>query len=290
MADRNELLSKRAELNREISQLKRELGDLSARKRAIFVARDGMRKQFMDAIGKIKQLRSKRDEHTRSVKELKEKRNTASRTAKKLLSELEGLRHEKDAASKKLGIRKAPPSLAGEIARMEYKIETEVMPFENEKKLTKLIKDKKAELKKIEQLSGVVNKIRESSKQLNPAKMTSEEAHQELQLHASVSQKLHEEMILNAKKADELKKQLKPTDNELKEIHEKMAALKPQLDVKLAELESLSGELGKLSIQEEQRKKEEKERTRAEKENELSEKIKSGKKLTMDDLIKLQDG
>ncbi len=289
MANFQELLKQNQTLRSEITQLKRELGDYIARKRELFAKLDLLRKGFRESIGKIKLLKSKRDEHTASVKQLKETRNAASATVKKLSTEIKNLRDQRENTFKKLGSTRLPSSIADEINRMEYRIETNVLPFGQEQKLMKIIKEKKAELKRSEQLTGVVQKLKDSSKQLSPARSTSEEAHQELQLHASVSQKLHEEMLVHSRKADELKKQMQPIDVELKELSQKFGAAKKILQEKIAQLDSIQSELSKIKTEEAAAKKQEIEKQIQEKEKELTEKMKSGKKLTNKDLLMFRD-
>jgi len=119
-------------------------------------------------------------------------------------------------------------------------------------------------------------------------KSKSDNAHQELQLHASVSQKLHEEMLSQANKADEIKAKLKPIEQELSGMKKNYSQLKSQLQQKLSDLVSVSKELNKIKAEEEKQRKIEQDKAIAATEKELTDKIKSGKKLTRDDLIMLQ--
>jgi len=288
MPDKNELLRKSDALKSEISKLKRELSSISSKKRELYAKYDELKGPFHAVIGKIKEFRHRRDVHTAFVKELKTKRKAATSEAKIVTAYLEKLRSEKEKKSKTLGVRRPAFSVASEIEKLEYKIETGAIPFEEEKRLTKVIKEKKEELKKAEQLSDVIGKLKASSKKLNVSQSKSNESHRELQLHASVSQKLHEEMLSHVKKADEIKAKVKPIEKELSDIRENYSELKSQLQQKLSDLLIVSKELDKIKAEEEKQHRAEKEKIIAAKEKELTDKIKSGKKITRDDLIMLQ--
>jgi len=289
MPDKKELLQKAYALKSEISRLKQHLSHLNSKKRSLYDKRDAARATFRPVIEKIKELKSKRDEHTASVKELKGKRQSATNVAKKTFTELKKLRDEKEKKSKALGVRRFASDISRDIKKMEFKAETSAIPFEQEKKFTKIIKEKKAELEKAKQLSGIVQGLRSYSKKLHASKTESDRSHQELRLHASVSQKLHEDMLSHAKKADEIKANLKPIEKELSDIKKYHAELKALLQQKLYELPAVDNALAKIRAEEEMQRKAEREKVIAAKEKELTDKMKAGKKLTRDDLIMLQD-
>ena len=239
-------------------------------------------------IDKVKELRKKRDEHTAAVKSLKGKRQSAFSVVKDASSKVTKLRVEREKRAKALGVKKPASVIASDIARLEFKFETVPMPFEQEQKLTKLIKEKKSEFKNAGQLSDVLEKLRSSSMELHSSKSVSDSAHRELQLHASVSQKLHEEMLSFVGKADEAKVKLAPVDGRISELSRDLASVRKELEQKLGELSVVNQELDKLRVEEEKQKRLE-EAQRIEKvESELAAKMRSGRKLTTNDLIMLR--
>jgi len=288
MADKREVLQRSYALKSEVSRLKRELSSLSSKKKDLYVRLDGLRGAFRPVIAKIKELKSKRDDHTISVKELKTKRQAASSVSKEAITDLKKLRTEKEKKSKDLGVRRSASYILSEINKLEFEIETGAIPFEKEQRLNKIIKEKKAELEKAKQLTGVVSQLKSSSNKLHVSKSESDKAHQELQLHASVSQNLHEEMLSHVRKADEIKAKMKPLGKEKNELAKNYSELKSQLEQKLSELDAVSKELEKIRAEEEKQKELEEEKRIASMEKKLTEKMKSGKKLTRDDLIMLQ--
>lgn len=288
MAGKQELLGRLGSLKSEISSLKRELGSISSRKKEIYAKLEELRKNFRSLIESVKALKARRDEHTASVKSLKSEREAATSVVKKTSEELSKERQEKEKKSKELGVRRAPQSIAAEIERLEFAIETSALPFSKEQKLNKIIKEKKAELKNAQQLKGSIEKLRQYSAQLHSSKTASDSAHRELRLHASVSQKLHEGMLASARKADEIKEKIKPLEKELEAMKAGQSELKPQLDRKLKQFADESREFDSIKAEEEKQRKIEEEKILAERENQLTAKIKSGKKLTNDDLMMLR--
>lgn len=95
-------------------------------------------------------------------------------------------------------------------------------------------------------------------------------------------------MLSQANKADEIKAKLKPIEQELSGMKKNYSQLKSQLQQKLSDLVSVSKELNKIKAEEEKQRKIEQDKAIAATEKELTDKIKSGKKLTRDDLIMLQ--
>ena len=173
MADKAELIRQSSALRAEISRLKREFRLVDSSKKQLYLKYEKFWEEFNPLIEKIKDIRSRRDDHTVSVKSLKTRRQSANTAAKDAMDELKKLQSEKHAKSRDLGISKPAPRVAEEIDRLEFKIETEVIPFEQEKKLNKLIKEKKAELEKAKELTGVYQKLRKSSQTLHTSKSVS---------------------------------------------------------------------------------------------------------------------
>jgi len=170
MVDKKELLQKFHSLSSETSRIKRELSSIHSKRRELYVKYDELKRPFHDSIIKIKEFRNKRDEHTASVKELKALRQLAATTAKTTITDLKKLRNEKEKKSKDLGVKRPAFVIAEEIKKLEFKIETAIIPFEQEQKLNKLIKEKKVELQNAQKLTEVVEKLRDSSKQLHYSK------------------------------------------------------------------------------------------------------------------------
>ena len=81
------------------------------------------------------------------MKELKEKRNALSEEIGKKISEFKKLNDEKKKMLSKSKVRH-PLAIQAQIGEIEVRLETEAMPFDKEKKLSKKLKDLKKSLSK----------------------------------------------------------------------------------------------------------------------------------------------
>jgi len=284
MAHKGELLKQQSEKRRLVNGFKSELRSLSDERFTLIKQQRSNKEAFLSLVTKIKKLRKERDEHTTLVKELKQKRQSASSAARHSRDNIE---HLKDSTGKER--QKSPGALKSEIDRIEYEIETSGMPFKEEQKLTKIIKEKKQELKASVEYAQVLSKLKRSSKQLRYSKEASDSAHKSLQEHADQSQKLHEEMIGYAKKADVLKQKIGPVEKKIKATKAVSTEKKALLTKAQEELQHIDAQLDKMFAEEKAAKDAQRKQDIAKKEDELTEKIKSGHKLTNLDLLALKD-
>ena len=118
-------------------ELKSRLSALGSSRSSLIRQLREISPKFKSVILKVRELRAARDKHTALVKELKAKREEANKSLKGISEELgkaaeaereaiSRLSHGKGIAAKK----KSASQLVAEIAALELKIETEVMPFE----------------------------------------------------------------------------------------------------------------------------------------------------------------
>ena len=242
----------------------------------------------MESVAKIKELRAKRDEHTKLVRELKKERESFNSESKKLIAAVKRLRSQKDKAKDKLGRRNSAERLAEEVEKLEYRLETAALPFEKERELNKVIKEKKADLRLSSDFSDVVKKLKDSSKKLDGMRRRSDGVHSKIEKHASSSQKFHEEILKHSKKADDFKAKLVAASKSLDELKDEQSRLEKQFEEKTKALKAAGDKLKGIDADESRKKSEEQEKRVKKAEKELAEKMKSGKKLTMDDLLKLK--
>ena len=288
MEDKAGLLKERSVLKAEITHLKGSIGSTNSSKRKIYGGYEKFWKEFNPLVEMIKDLRGRRDGCAMKIRELKGRREVANTAARNAAVGLRKLKDEKLKKSRSLGVRKSASKVAEEIDRLEFKLETEAFPFERERKLNKLLKEKKSELDRAKELSWVYGHLKRFSRDLHASRGISGTVHNEIQLHAYAGQKLHEEMLECAKRADELKASIRPMEKEGRELRKKLDSLKLKSREKLGRLKVVEKKLDVLLFENSARKKLEEERLLAETENRLAEKVKSGKKLTTDDLRMLQ--
>ena len=112
--------------------------------------------------------------------------------------------------------------------------------------------------------------------------------HAEIQEKAKASQEKHEAVIRLSREIDEKKKLAKESWQRFSGLKQKFIGLDEALKEKLASLGNLAGELEKKRTEKVLASQAREEKRIEQKEKELEEKMKSGRKLTNDDLVALQ--
>ncbi len=279
------VLAKDSRLARE---LKSKLSALGSSKDSCIRQLREINPKFKSVLAKVRELRAARDKHTAVVKELKAKREAANNEMRLLSPEGKKALGAKEAAvsslskSKGNAGRKSASQLYSEMENLEMKIITEAMPFSREQEIMKVIKEKRKQLEAVKAFSEAAASHRELFSKFSELRRRSYAFHSELQQHAAESQKLHEEMV-----------KLIP---QLRELRQRKKVLLEQLDKAKGEYASASSSLGqtlhelsevkvKIDTATAEKRKQEIEQ----KETQLTDKLKSGKKLTARDLLALQE-
>ncbi len=275
-------------LTTQIQEIKLKLSSLHQEKEKWFAKRAQIGSQIASLIRDVKEKRVKRDELTQKVQQEKEERRNYSKEIRDRISEVKKLREQRTRLQKRLGIKSAPKQLKSDINRLEFKLETEPMPYKEEQRLTKLLKDKRAEYEKIRELDELTRKIKRLSKLIDKLKEESDVVHKTLKEQADVSQDFHEEVVGTSKAIDELKKQED-------EAFKKFSEYKDLYAAKRAELQNLIDEANKirdsLGIAREEADRQEKRKIKAiakKKAAEVEQKVKKGGKITTEDILAFQ--
>jgi len=179
-----------------------------------------------------------------------------------------------------------PGKLREEIGKLETKLETSAMDFKEEQKLTKILKEKKAQLAKMGGDNDLERDVRGRSKEIDKLKRESDVAHETVTKAARESQEHHEAILKLSKEIEELKTK----ETSLKDEYQKV---KDQLGTTFGEElpdkkpRAARGKRDTAGLAPAQPSAEDK-ATLKEKAAEVEEKIKTGKKLTTEDLLAFQ--
>lgn|SRR3989338_1178828 len=284
-----ELLREFSEDKKLVRSLQSRLSSLGGSQAAAVRELREVSSRLSSSFRRVKELKVGRDSETAVVRELKAKREEANSSLKEISAQLRiAAAAEKEATSKlshgkNARARKSSPSqLVSEIAALELTIETEVIPFEKEKQLMKVIKEKKKRLDSVKLFSEASKSHRELFRKFSGIRMQSNTFHRELQQRAAESQKLHQEMIKIIPHLKELRERRKALLEQLGSANAEYSAADSSLKDKLHELTSLKEKLDTAAAEKKQAEIERKE-------SQLTEKLKSGKKLTTKDLMMLRD-
>ena len=288
METKKELFANLDKLRDEINSINKDLNNKDNEKESWFRKKEDISKNIRRNISSIKESKQKRDDLTKKVKELKEKRNSLNQEIKKNIFELIKLKNETNNLTKKSKI-KNPQGLKGEIDRIEVKLETEVMPFEKEKSLSKKIK----QLKKLqEEASIVINNLRRIKKfnsEIDSAKKISDYTHNEIQKLAAESQKLHESLIKNSKEIDGLRVKEEEAFKKFVDCKKNFSEINTKLEEQLGNVNDIQSKINKFQLEEDEKRRLKESIAIKSKEQEISEKIKTGKKITTEDFLMFQE-
>ncbi len=263
----------------EMSSLKSSLHSLNTEKEAAYHDLKTLREKISAHTAKIQELKGQRNSLTGQVKELKGERDKLNLVVK----EKAQVTHSTDQQKKEVQSvpRESPQRLRAEIARLERKIETEIMPFPKEQELTKQIKVLKAAYKKIAAAVEASKEINAVRAEFSESRKKAQDVHQQVQDLAHQSQDVH--VSINS-----LYDEIKAWREAEKKAAERYLLLKEQYAQARQKQDDLGKQLDQFSSQlKDQGEKDFKTKVR-EKTAEVQEKMKKGKKLSTEDILAFQ--
>lgn len=287
-AERKELNKRLNSCNRDISEIRKELNILNDQKESAFSNRETVGKEISRLIRNIKNFKRSRDKLTALVKEHKEARQSSRELLNKRIREFKEKETKKREYMRKHKITVGPDKIREQIDKLEMRIETEAIPFSEEKKIMKQINEKKKHLKGVKELNGFFTDTKSLSKGIDELKREVEDNHQKIQNFAKQSQEKHEEMIKISKEVDELKKKELEHMVKFKEFKDKFTEVNEELKAKLPELNEIRDKLDTHSREMKKQKKDKVKKTLKDKEERVEEKIRKREKLTTEDLLVFQ--
>ena len=288
--EKKELFNKLDETKKTIQRLRDSLNLIDSQKEQWFLKKEAIGRQIVALISEAKKAKTERNIFTDSAKKSKSERQTFVVSLKEKIELLNILNQQKAELMKKFDIKDDPEFLKREIEKLEYGLETNVCSFEKEKQMMKRIKSLKKRYSETKDVSGVNERIRELSKDVRKLKRDAEEKHKEVQKSAQQSQQFHTTVLDVGKRIEDLK-------GEEEEAHKKFADFKQEfndVNAKLKEQLTILNQFNQqLSLTKEDARKENKQKIEEElksKEEIVQEKFRSGKKLTTEDILILQQG
>lgn len=285
---KKELFAELDMLKNNVNSLRMKLNQANSDKEFWYAKKEGISDGIRKKINAIRQSREKRDALTKKVRELKEKRSKINDGLRKNASVLAGLKRQSGETAKKLKITD-PVRIKTAIDSIESKLETEVMPFEKEKELSKKLKSMKKSLAEASGIMEMLGKIKQLNSEVNSAKRESNEVHSEIQDLAKSSQAMHESIIMESKNVDGLKPQEEEAFAKFVDFKKAFNEKNSLLKEKLGSMGKIRAEINKFQLEEDEKRRLREAMLIKSKEQELEEKIKSGRKLTTDDFLVFQE-
>jgi uncharacterized coiled-coil DUF342 family protein len=276
------------ELQPRIKDLKQRLNELYGQKEKAFEQRGPVGKEISELVSQLKTLKKERDDLTDDVKKLKEARTALNKDILRKIEEAKKLNAEKKKASEKSVSKDSPGFLKRAIERLELRIETDVMSFDKEKALMKEIKDLKKRMDAAKQANAMWGESRHISQEIDALKAKADDAHKQLQEKAQLSQNKHEQLMGVSKKLDELRGAGKTFAKDIGRKKSEMGKLGEELDALNARQKELRTKLDAERKEQDAEKEQKRKQTFSEKLAAVKAKMKSGGKLTTEDILVLQ--
>jgi len=283
----DKLLSELNSVRSEVRELRNNLNNLDRKKEELYREKRKVSSDIHSRIRVAKDSKDKRNNLTEAVKTTKHSKEELEVKLKVLDEEIKVLKEEKTKILQKIGVND-PMMLKKEIKKLEFKIETEGVTFEKEKELMKVLSKMKKQYDSSKVIIDVEQKLSLKFRELRDLREMMDMTQKIVQVSAKESQKHHVELIESSKEIDDLKKKEDTFESEGAKYKSEIAALNEQLNEKMNRMDELRKVLGENNV----KLREDVERSNHEilrqKDNEVQEKIKTGKKLTTEDLLILQ--
>ncbi|MBI3026919.1 hypothetical protein HYY70_02305 [Candidatus Woesearchaeota archaeon] len=284
----NQLVQELNKHRAEVSTLRNLLNGLDKEKESWFKKKEEFSKKIKEAIQLIKSSKAKRDLLTNEVKQLKPKRDGINRGISQKLKELGNLRKEKIKLEKSLNIRESPSNIKQSIEKLEFKIETEPMPFDKEQALMRRIKELKKLYENADIMAEAGKKTDQISDVIKGMRKEANENHRLIQEKAKESQILHEGILKISAEIDNMKDEEQDAFKKFSEFKKRFKEANAELKEKLKIMNDIKEELDKINFQKNEIIKMQQELFLKSKEEEIQQKIKRREKLTTEDLLVFQ--
>ncbi|MBI4147298.1 hypothetical protein HY494_01455 [Candidatus Woesearchaeota archaeon] len=278
---REELKQKR----RELSNLRYQLKSIYEQKEAQYQLLNSTRASIKSCLNQISAFKNERDQLTTKVKELKQQRDTFNTLTKEKTNLKEEASKKKNELIGKMENKdnhhENPREIKSLIRKLEHQLETEVMPFPQEEKLRKKVKELQARQKKMGELEEVWKISNAASADAAEVRHKAERFHREVQGTAGLSQQKHQQVNSLYEQLKQLREQQTPLAEKHLQLKEQYGQMKNQLQEIQARVDELSKQFN------EKEEKSFKEQIK-EKTAQVSEKIKKKQKLNIDDILAFQ--
>lgn len=288
---KTQLLKRFEVCKQDIIVMRQKLNEINKLREGVFSEKDGMTSEIGSMIKRIRELKHERDDFTGQVRAKKAERSRLNKLVREKIQEIKNKRMEQDELMKSHGIqdlKRSPEALLKQIEKMEFSIETEAMPFAQEKKLMDQIKLRRKEYKELSVVSKVMMNVHSLSKEINTLKRESDTVHRDIQDLATKSQERHEELLKISGDIDKIKDGEKGIFDQFADYKKQYNEQNAKLRAKLNEMTEVKQELAQIESSLRQQKQEEFKQEMQVKQDEVEDKIKRGKKLTTADLLIFQ--
>jgi uncharacterized coiled-coil DUF342 family protein len=217
-------LNQIANLRSQIATLKDQVNKADVESKKQVEKRDQLNEQTKKVNLEIRDIKKQRDEINQKVQALKQQRDDVRVKIKPIMDEIQAINEKKEELKKKAP-RVRQKDIQEEINKIDWKIQTESLDLQEEKRLVgevKLLETQLSGYKKIEKQN---KKIAEHIQERKVLDAQADKFHKELSEMAKKSQDLHESMIAKIAEAKKAKEEADVLHKGFIENKEKIKAL-----------------------------------------------------------------
>jgi uncharacterized coiled-coil DUF342 family protein len=230
-----EKINQIANLRSQIATLKDQVNKADSESKKQIEKRDQLNEQTKKANLEIRELKKQRDVINEKVKTLKQQRDDVRVKIKPILDEIQAINEKKEVLKKKAP-RINQKDIQEEINAIDWKIQTESLDFQEEKRLVGEVKVLETQLISYKKIDKQNKKISEHMQERKTLGAQADVFHHELSELAKKSQELHENMIA---KIAEAKKAKEEADAQ----HKGYIQNKEQIQTSLVDIAVLTGQM-----------------------------------------------
>lgn len=284
MSDINEKKS----LKQELGDLSKTLNSIDEEKRSLSEQRSQLHSSVAQKIATIRELRSERDALTADVQRLKSERSSLNKKVGELVEKFALSKQECDDFLKKNPRRENPALLKKEHERLSFKLETDVVSFEKEKGVMKVLKALKARIIAAVKSSDVFERLNKVKDELRDARKVANAVHRELQSKARLSQEKHELVLKLSAEVEVLRSKEQELFGKISDVRKSENDVSQEVEEKLEEVVEQKIEDDHRRKQHADRKRQSDRQLLSEKKRFVEEKLAKGEKLNTEDILVLQ--
>jgi len=229
-------------LRSQIMVLKDKVNKADTESKKYVEKRDQLNQQTKKLNLEINDIKRQRDEVNKKVQVLKQQRDTVRVKIKPIVDEIQAINDKKEELKKKSPhIRKK--DIQKEIDKIEWKIQTETLDLQEEKRLVGEVKLLETQLNGYKKIEKKNKKIADHLQEKKVLDVQAESFHKELSEVAKRSQDLHEKMIAKIAEVKAVKKEADTLHNAFTENKEKNRELLVEIAVLTGQMLGLQNSL-----------------------------------------------
>ncbi len=273
-------------MNNEIQELRIKLEKISKEKEEWFKKKEDLKRIISKKINEMRSIKSSKDQSNINSQSLKNKKYNIREEINTLIKKIKETDKKKKELIQKLNIKFDPYEIKNNIERLEMKIQTDVISFEEEKKIMKHINELKKKLKESAAVSKIMEEKNKISKQIDEKRDEFKDVLNKLK--ELQPQNNYEEFFNTSKELESIKKEQEEAFNKFIEKKKEYSDMIHQIKSKLLIINDIKNKQYKNNQNKLKKKKEQDTEILKRKSKDVEEKLKNRQKLTTEDLMVYQ--